>query len=66
MVTEVKKHNGRELTIEIIDCYDWTRDYNYFSVYVAIKKDYQRYDVGKAPNIPAARVKANNWIINNL
>ena len=57
---------SRKVTIEVIPSYDWERDYHYFSVYVAVKSEYQRYDVGESRTEKEGYKKAIKWIANNL
>ena len=59
-------HNGKEFTIEIMNAYDFVRDYEYLAVYVAIKKEMQRYDVGKATTEAQAEAKAIAFITRNF
>jgi len=55
-----------DVTIEIHPTLDWVRGMHYYSVYVAIKTKYQRYDIGKAKNRNAAYRMAKKWIAANL
>lgn len=66
MATKKTTHNGKTFTIEMVDSFDFVRNYNYISVYVAIKNEFKRYDVGKATNEEQATAKATAYIMRNF
>ena len=66
MKTKQTTHNEKQITIEIVNAFDFVRNYEYLAVYVAIKSEFKRYEVGKARNEAEAEAKAAAFIARNL
>ena len=66
MFKDTINHNGKVFTIEIIKCDDINTDKTYFAVFVAIKREFKRYEVCNVQNPEMATQKAKEWIEENF
>ncbi len=56
--------NGKQVSIEICEVWDFVRDIHSYQANVVDKEAYQRYIVGKYKTCDIAEQKAREWIDN--
>lgn len=56
--------NGRRLTIEICEVWDFVRDIHSFQAHIVDKEAYQRHIIGKYKSFELAEQKTREWIKN--